>query len=61
MRNKEYQSVQIPKDDYLILREYCEATSLKMGKFVGDLIRRSCIPLAKKPTGKVLRVENANG
>lgn len=62
MQSKDYKTIQIPIESYEILKEYCEAMNLKMGKFVGDLIEKSCLPLAKKPGKNVLRVDtNAGG
>jgi len=60
MQSKDYKTVQVPKEAYDILREYCEATGLKMGKFVAKLILANCV-VGKKPSGNVLRVENKEG
>ncbi len=59
MQKTEYRTVQIPKEAYELLKEYCEATGLKMGVFVGKLITANCV-VGKKPSG-VLRVENEKG
>lgn len=61
MQNKDYKTVQIPVDDYELLRDFCEATGMRMGKFVGKLIQENCSVLKKKPDGSVLRVENERG
>lgn len=55
--NKEYKTVQIPKTDYDLLKEYCGAMGFKIGIFVGKLIQANCISVAKKPSGTVLKVE----
>ena len=60
MQKNEYKTVQIPKDAYELLKEYCEATGLKMGILVGRLIHTNCV-VGKKPGGNVLRVENEKG
>jgi hypothetical protein len=57
MVNKSYKTVQIPLDDFNILREYCEFYNLKIGKYLGGLIQKNC-SLVKKPSqGKVLLVD----
>lgn len=57
MRNKEYMTIQVPKEAYLVLKEYCDSANVKMGKFVGNLILSACVPLTKKAEGNILRVE----
>jgi len=52
----EYKTVQVPKEDYELLKEYCEFHDLKMGRFVGKLIRSNC-PAPKTAKGNILRVE----
>jgi len=60
MQSKAYKTVQIPKEDYDLLKEYCEATGYKMGVFVGKLIRVNCVG-TKRPGNNILRVENKEG
>ena len=58
--NKDYRTVQIPKDAHELLRAYCEETGYKMGKFLEQLIMQNCKP--KKPVpGKVLLVDDKRG
>lgn len=42
MKDSKYKGVQIPKDEYNILKEFCDKRSLIMGKFVASLIRENC-------------------
>lgn len=52
----EYKTVQIPKEDFELLKAYCDFHDLKLGKFVGKLIRSNC-PQPKNAKGNILRVE----
>ena len=61
MQSKHYHTVQIPKNDYELLRDYCEATGYKMGKFLGKLIQANCSVILRKPSGNIMRVENEEG
>lgn len=53
--NEKYKTVQISVEDYELLKDYCDAMGLKLGRFMGKLIRENC--LVRKPNGRVLLVE----
>lgn len=55
MQNKAYKTVQIPVDDYELLRDFCEFHGLKMGKHLGKLIQAGCPPIKKVPEN-IIRV-----
>lgn len=58
MVNKSYKTVQIPAEEYELLREYCDLHGLKMGRLLGMLIKANC-PTSNRPAkGNILRVEN---
>ena len=61
MQSREYKTIQIKRNDYEVLKEYCEVMGYKMGIFVGKLIRAGCASTLKKPGGNVLRVDNEKG
>lgn len=60
MTNKDYKTVQIPKESHDLLRQYCDENGLKMGKFLEIMIGQYC--KVKKPDPKkVLLVDGQNG
>lgn len=60
MMNIDYKSVQIPKNEYELLKEYCKRHNHKIGKFIGKLIIERCT-ITKPTEGKILRVETKKG
>ena len=50
-----YKMVQIPEDAYILLKEHCKNNDLKMGGFIGTLIRKNIN--VKVPTSNILRVQ----
>lgn len=52
MKNK---MVQIPEDAYILLKEHCKNNNLKMGGFVGTLIKKNVN--AKVPITNILKVQ----
>ena len=47
--------VQIPEDAYIILKEHCKNNDLKMGAFIGTLIKKNIN--IKVATTNILRVQ----
>ena len=47
--------VQIPEDAYILLKEYCKNNDLKMGAFIGTLIKKNVN--IKVPNSNILKVE----
>jgi hypothetical protein len=50
-----YKMVQIPEDAYILLKEHCKNNDLKMGGFIGTLIKKNVN--AKISTSNILRVQ----
>lgn len=51
-----YKMVQIPEDAYILLKEYCKISNLKMGGFIGSLIKEKVESSKKTPLKNVLPV-----
>lgn len=59
MNGKEYRTLQLRKEDFDLLKEYCEYHDLKMGRFAGKLFQANC-PRPKPAKGNVMKVEKKN-
>jgi hypothetical protein len=50
-----YKMVQIPEDAYILLKEYCKNNNLKMGGYIGTLIKKNVN--IKVQTSNILKVD----
>jgi hypothetical protein len=50
-----YKMVQIPEDAYILLKEHCKTNNLKMGGFIGTLIKKNVN--IKVTSSNILKVE----
>jgi hypothetical protein len=50
-----YKMVQIPEDAYILLKEHCKNNNLKIGGFIGSLIKKNVN--IKAPASNILKVE----
>lgn len=51
-----YKMIQIPEEAYILLKEHCKNNNLKMGGFIGTLIKEKVQSLNKTTPKNVLPV-----